>query len=839
MPNFGICIIAVLTAASAALPFCTLAAAPDRQALTQLGENALAARDIDQSAVFFERARTGTEGPEWRNLTLQLATIELERGQPAAAEKLLAEFAIRYPDDGRIARRILAAKVLLAKHNYSASDQAWTELLTKEKLTSEELGTVLSMQLRTRLAAGNYRDAIETAEKLEKLAPDPAAEFNARCGRAYAMAMSGNLADSAALIKKISVRNEAEKTVVGKLELLQLLLEKKDADFLRKYIAFTAAGVPDRADPLFFRLATIAGRKYRDVKEFKESARFFRDAFAAASTDGEKREMLRELINVRIAANEAAAGAEAIGKYLEFYPDSPEKTTLLLQAARLWEQAGNPDAAIRAYGEITSQDKVPLQTRLETAREAALAAVRLNRPAAVRQNLRYIIERAEKPELRQDAFFLLGEADYRQGEYARAAENFGSAAAETGKLAERARFWQLQSFVKAGADRKAAETAKALLGAKDPELRAAANYFEALLLDRAGKLAEARIAYRTFAKSYPGTEFTPAALFAAARLAMEAKDYPESGQLFRQFADQYPAHELAANALWRAAQSAFLIPDDDAMRAAAETLTTRYPASPYTVAVLFRQADYLRTEARYPAALKVLEDIAALAEKNSNGEVAARCLYDQAEIYARLDNSTKALALLAELQTKFVNSPVAADAALLAGNLQSNLADYPAAIASYRRAAELRPGGVFGAVALERLADSEFSEGLRTRNPENLTRAEAIYRQLVEKNEGAAVYSAGFKLGRTLEEEKKTRSALTVYKELLYRALTAREKGETIEPIWVSKAAYAAINLNLRKNNPNAAREALRLIELVKALKLQSSEDFDRIAEEILNKYRI
>ena len=84
-----------------------------------------------------------------------------------------------------------------------------------------------------------------------------------------------------------------------------------------------------------------------------------------------------------------------------------------------------------------------------------------------------------------------------------------------------------------------------------------------------------------------------------------------------------------------------------------------------------------------------------------------------------------------------------------------------------------------------------------------------------------------------------TRSALTYYKEVLYRAVAAVEKGQLFDRLWCSKALYAAVRINAGRRTVSAAREALQLIALARDLKLETdANEYSRLEEELRNRIR-
>ncbi len=808
---------------------------PDYPALSR---HALAAGDFRGAADLLDRAME-TAGPEqWRPMALEAADLRLRAGEPDRAERLLAEFELRYPDHNLTERKILRADILLAREQFAPAARLYNELTTSAGLSKEQMDRAMTRLITARIGEEKFEEAAEVGERLEKIAATPETEFAARIRRIYALQSAGKLTESAALLADAApFQSAAQQDVKAKLELHQLLLARKISEFKKQYTAFITGRSFEKADFLTHRLSRAAGELFAAGEQPDEAIASYQIAFRTAPREDDRRGALLELANVQMGAGRQTEAAKTLLKYLEFYPDDPDYAKLELQAGRLFAAAGKHQEAIHCFEKLTANDQLPLTTRLESARAAALTAEQGKMDREAMRFLRYLIDHAADSAQRQDGYYLLGEHYYRRHEYGRAAEAFATAAEETAVLQEKAIFWQLQSLLKAGNYAAAMPVGERLRKAEDPELRAAAEYFLAVLLDRTGKIAEAADAYLKFAAAHPESEFAPQAVFDAALIAEKQNNHRVAAERYADFAARFPDHTLAANALFKAMQAAFVSHDDTLMRRTADTLVKNYPTSEYTISALFLQVDFLAGENRFQAALTVLERIADLAKELPDR--LAQCYYDQARINARLDHTEKALQLLTQLLEKHISTPVAADAALLAANLYSDQGDYQRAATLYERAEKLRPGGRFADICEERIADCEFSRAGGAHDRKLFKSAAERYRKLVEKNDPGSIYACLYKLGRSREFAGNARGALAAYGELLYRAVEARKQNHYFDTVWVGKGVYAAAMLHLKKASPAAAREALRILEIARQLDLRTGEDFDKIAADIRARYKI
>lgn len=841
MRNIWIMLFAALFSGTAAGTDGAAANAVDYSALS---DTALSMGDLRNGAIFLDRAREGAGEEEWRKYTLKLVGILLQRGESARARTLLEEFARRYPDADRQERTIYSAELLASEGKVVAAQDELNAMLTSGSLDKELLGKALNAMGAILMRAGRYVDAADAYDRLEQIAFSPRMQFAALTRRIYALQLAGRLTTSAALLKRAGERFDSpeQAAILSRLDLCQLVAKGELTEFKKKLDAFMAAYPGARSDFLLYHALRKAGDMLLagPVKgdHGLNAAEFYRLALDYVDTGGERRDVLRSLSNALLQEKKNAEAAEALMQYISFFAEAPDKTEVLMQAGRLFAAAGENVKALACFDRVTADGALPAALRIDAAREAAAVAEAAGLSARAESNLRYMIDHAATADLRQEGFLLLGEHSFRQKEFGRAAEAFQNAAQENGKLRDSARFWLMQSLIKLNDLTAAGKLAGELEQSADLSIRAAAAYFNAVLLDRTGKAELAKAAYLKFAATWPDSEYAGSARFEAARIAEQLKQYSQAAELYGEYAKRFPAGELAANALYRAMQCAFLAGDDEAMRRFSDRLTADYAESPFTVAALFRQVDYLRGENRYPAALAVLERISSLA-KNAP-EILARSAYDQAQIQARLNNPKRALALIGDLLKEYPKSAAAADAALLGGNLRANAGEYAIAAELYTRALALRGDDrQFADICKERIADCEFSAYSLNHEHQRLTQAVKLYSELAKHADPAFSTPALFKLGRSLELSGEPRAAVTTYNELLYRAVHNRKAGQSIDPVWTGKAAYAAATLLLKKGTPDGAREALRILEIAKSLNLNTGEDFDQMILDIRRKYRL
>lgn len=285
-----------------------------------------------------------------------------------------------------------------------------------------------------------------------------------------------------------------------------------------------------------------------------------------------------------------------------------------------------------------------------------------------------------------------------------------------------ARYWLLQSLIPLGRYAEAAPIAEKLRDAREAKYRVAAEYFRAFLLEKRGQAAAARSEYERFLILHPDSDLFRRRCFRLRSLRLRCGIF----RRLRTDSSATPSESRlradAPRALYLAMQSGCFGGDREVVDKALKLLDSRFPDSAAGIESRLQLADYLETEGDGAAAETQLAEL----EKRGaakNPEVAAEILYRRAKISASSGKTAEAMAQLETLLEKFPAGPFAADAAMMAGNLEADAGHYAAALAFYTKARELRPEGLFGRVAAGRIADMRYSIYAETLDPADLKAA--------------------------------------------------------------------------------------------------------------------
>ena len=803
------------------------AKATDYPALCQMAE---ANRDWDSAWEFAEKWAASTDPQVRRAGVAKLLDLSLHR-EKVDLDKLadLARDAGLPPSEQILWR----SRTALKDHRYEAAEDLLAPLIAEGTLSREELSRALRLRVLAQLGLKRYSEAAETAERRQTVAPNGDEQFDAACYRIYALAMSGKEADVRDLLTKTAAEFPRRTEDLADLQMLLAVRREDWQEFQKLFDAKEQRGLPPHASGWFFTACREAALHADKTDDPQSAVRLRRAVLRATETERGRRQAMLELLLTLENHRKWKEIAETIHLFLEWYPAVSDRLELELQAARHLVKAEDTEDALKIYDRILERKEAD---RAAIALEAARQCGAWSFADAERKYLRLALQYARTPEVRQEAFFQLGEHHDRAGADPAALDAFRLAASTQGPRAEEARFRQMVTLLKMKDYRTAQQVAETLRQAAAPEIRAAALYHIASLYEKNGQPAQAAAEYQAFIKEFPQSEFTAAARYNAALIAEAAGDPDETARRFDDFLKHSPKHALASNALYKLFLAQTRGGHLADARATGERLAAEFPESPFTAAALFSLADRAGEEKRFNDALEYLNRIEKLPARLAG--TSARVLFDRAVIHAKLDNPRKALEQLDKLLSSYASDPVAADAAELAGYLHSRLGDYNAGAAAYLRAAQLRPGGAFAAECQEHRADCVFLLGSASENAEQLRQAEQEYRALYQK--GIRPWTPIlFKIGRCLEALNEPAAARKVYAELLYRAAAERRQGIRPDQPWCSKALYAAIRFDCAQRNLDGARSALRLIRLAREAGLEQNGELESAERELRSKYKL
>ncbi len=804
------------------------------------GEAALGMGDYASAARFFTEyiAAAAGDAVALRDANARWIGLKLRTGDLDEAEKRLAT--LPSGDADALIFDILRGELLLFRAKYVEAVSYFDTLLKRGGLSTPQLCRVLAGKGSAELKTKNYEASAATFDKLEQAAlKAPEWAFVAWSQRLEALLEAGNTVEARRLLTSGDRFQTLEQQRIREVLTLSLLLQEKNRagfDALWSKIGpSTAPGDGGVFAPLAARAAELALAGKDPVR----AAAYLGDAFNLSGDESARRSYLRRKINIEAESKNPARAAASLERYLELFPETPDRGGLLLELARLFSAAGEPSKSLAVYRKaMDAVSALSLEDRRKAALEGGQAAAAAKDIAGAEQFFRALTRIGSRPNEQQEGNFRLGELYYQEARYADAAAAFARATSASA-WHDKALFRQLQSELRQEDYPALLASSIRLQRVKDKELAAEGDYYRALASEKTASRDAALELYAAFIREHTGNHHVPAALLASAELSFALKDYPAALRYFADFDQLSPEHPRQAAMQYLRLRAALLAGDASAAEQARTALQKRFPASPFLVDALLLRFDNLRLQQLYPEALAILKELAALPAAEQP-ELAAQLRYDRATILFRLGDAKAAMAELKEVRERFVAAPVFADAALLEANYWADSGDYQQAAALYARVLELRPGGLSAAVVTGRLADCYFSLHASKRDGKSLEQARELYERLTRMvQDDALLLQSYFKYGKCCELEEKFDAAQEAYKQVLYLAIDQKKRGVAPDPVWPSKAAYASALLYLKRGTPGAAREAMTVLRVFDSLELGTGENMTEILESIRKKYKV
>ena len=835
---------AVFKAGAAIFLYCIFStlSADNTVRLRALGDAALKVNDYKRAIRFYNRYKAASVNDK---VKLQDAYVHLIAAYINAADipqaKLeLAAFSKAFPLADKNLKAFYQARILMFEGKYKEAEKILASVL-KEKMKKGDLYFELLSTLG--LCMRRQKDWLEAAKVyalLEKEAKGKAWEFTAFQQKLYCLIMGEDLIKSKKLFAESKKFNKhADYSQLKLLLLLQMIKEKRFSE-LRKTYAEVIKDIQVGPNPLVYKISQIAVKHFFKNGHPEDAIIFLRDAFKFAPNDHERKDSLLLLINNYVKIKKNKLAIKAALKYIDLYYNAPKTLEVQLQCARLMALEKQYSEALAVYTTMLKESRLSTELRITVAREAAIIYELNGSPNKAIRMLSIIYEIAKTNAQRMEGKYLEGQLYYKHKEFTEAAMAFEEVMVQESPWKQLGAYWALQSQLQLKNYRKALYIAEELRkDKKNKQFSSSGQYYSAYCQEKLGKTEEAFKSYQVYSKLFPKDKYAPMAIFAAGKILFAEKKFAEVIEMFKDFSERFPKNEFAPNALYKIIFAYYQLHKWNEMEKAVLLLAKNYPESNYCIAAEFWFIDCLRNRGKYDKAEKWIQKM--FKKYSKNPEVSAQLLYDCALICFRSRKSKRALECLEELFKKYPKNNINAKALFLAGNVASREGNYSLAEIYYRRAARLRPKSDFEIACLGRIADCNYSLYNNTFDHKLLKKAAEGYKKLLEERKltPSVRNQSKYKLGRCYELLNKENDALDMYNELIYGYQVDLEKGIKRKPIWVVKAANAAVHIYLQINTSESAQEAIRVYRLLKEMKLETGENFDGFIKNIKTRYSL
>jgi tetratricopeptide (TPR) repeat protein len=815
--------------------------AEDPSRFRAMGDAALRARDYKRAIKYYNNYKDSSTNDRisLRDAYIRLLSAYISASEVAEAQKELTAFTKAFPFDSGSLGALYQASIFMLERKYKEAEELLRLRLKDQPRKGDiyfQMLSTLGLSLRRQ---NRWDEAAEIYSILEKESKGSSWEFKAFQQRLFCLIMGEKLIESKKLFAESGkYKNYPDYSQLNLLMLLQMIKEKRFSE-LQKTYAKVIKDIEPVPNALIYKITQDAIKHFLKNDNPEGAVAFLRDAFKFAPNEHERQDSLLLLINTYVKVEQKKEAIKAALKYSELYYDNPKTPEVQIQCARLMAEEKMYADALAVYSSLLKEPRLTLKQRIAAAREAATIYELNGSPDKAVRMLSIIYDIAPTQAEKMEGRYLQGQIYYKQGNFKDAADAFEEVIKLECDWQNPAAYWALQSLLLLNNYEKALATAKELVKDKDNKFASAGQYYLAFCQEKLGNPEEALQAYESFIKLYPKDKLAPAAIFAAGKILFSQKKFAQVTELFKNLPEEYPDSEYTPNAVYKSIFACYQLQKWDKMAKLVRLLAEKYPKSDYTIAAEFWLVDSLRNRGEFTKAETWIKQMSSkYAEKPL---VAAQLLYDSAMVAARSRQSQKALKLLEELFKKYPEDNINSKALFMAGDIASSEGNYALAVKYYQRAAKLNPATDFETACLGRIADCNYSLYNNTFDLKILEKAAEDYKRLLKNKDldPSVRNQSKYKLGRCYELLSQENDALDMYNELLYGYQVDRAKGYDTKPVWVVKAARAAILIYLKIGNAEAAREAIRVYKILKEMNLKTGENFDGFIKNIQLKYSL
>ena len=802
------------------------------------GDAAFAGGDFASALTFYrEYLASPLEDSSLREEALgRIVTTEIRMQDCSAAEKNLTELEALQPDSLDVA---LLRSELLTLCGKPAESVA---LLQKKLAAAAPEDITIRLRILPALAAAQIEanqpaEAIATASTYAALASDHGDNaYEGRRYELYILLAAGDLVNARA--KLDALKQDFGSDNVEEMQLLtmvQMVHEKKFKELLPLLQSFIPS---TRPNPLFARINADAARHFM-VNDDPGSALdcWKRSATFAVGTDL-LQEALGGIIDGAVASSDTDAALAAISRYRQLFPAANRTKTLDLDRARVLIAAKRVPEGIAVYREIFDNENLAKPIRAAAASEAGHAAAASQLPEA--EGCLGLAATLSDEQNAPRRWMELGQFLLSQKRFRDALEPFRKAAAGNVEHAP----LRIVECLESSGDYEGALKAANELAASTSADAVHAAFLAANLERRCGRTDKAIDRYKEFLEKFPQAPDAQLALFALGESTWSLRRYNDALTTFREYQQKYPNAPNAARALSLGVHSALFTDNYEEMKRLTDILKEKYPASAETPRAEFWYIDYLRNSGKGQEAAAYLEEMFSRYEKTTDPELIPQILIDQARIASENNANDRAAMLLEKIIAEYPKSKLYADACLLAGNAAVADGDHDKALSFYDKArtafAEAKATGR-EIVAVGRYSDCAAQIYAQRKDEEILAAALAGFGNILQRPDLDDFIREEmlFKRGHLLEMANRDSEALADYQNLLYSVEGAKRSKRAAATPWASKAAYAALRINLRRGTAEDTKQALRILEIFRTLPGVPEEEWRALEAEINQKFQL
>lgn len=578
--------------------------------------------------------------------------------------------------------------------------------------------------------------------------------------------------------------------------------------------------------PLTTGIAYEIAERFNGARRISDAEEMLNDALGTTKSLAMRQKIMRRIAEIQIASGNRPAAIATLTRYLHLYGSASDVVPTAVELANLQLAGGQDREAFATYRRLLEHASMADTVRVDVLRRFARLLSDKGQYDDARKALTEMIGLSKDSDVSGEGMYLIAETMVRQRRNAQALEVYSKLTANP-IWREQALYRKMIVEAELNLNDEALKTIEIIFAdAKDTEILTDAQFYHPHILARAGKYAEAAVAFRRFVeRAGEGHARMPDALLELGEAYMKLHKYGDAFKSFAELLKRYPRSPNAPRGAYQQIYAAYLDGDGQSAVRIAQDFQRRWANSAYASEALFWLSDYYLAESGADSALTVLRVINEL--PGAEASVKARALLERANVLYSQGLTDSALAEMTRLAVTYPEHPHMQLAGFLEGEIHTAKNDFRHAMAAYQRAYQVGSDSALTLAAAGRIGDCLTTMFSMTAELDEkvLREAEAWYGRILATPAipSAIAVQTYWKLGhlyRLLQENDKA----VAY---LMRPLLMYQEGMPIpkaSEVWLVKSAESLLDIYGKQNTPEAGAKGIQICRMMIASKLGPEE---------------
>ena len=685
------------------------------------------------------------------------ALANYEDGQFAEAGLLVRDFDTRYPNSPENVRALRLAANVLLKQGQPEPALLLFEQVQKKFAQTPEAAENLWQWGEALLALKRTEAARATFEKLVADRPESLFADQARLRLAGIFSQSQQWLQSELVLKALAARAKArpDLRMTAWDQLAQLYEAQTNLALAVQALTQSAALKSDMSAKL--RTELLRGKLLFRLNRDDEGAKVLRGIVRQPNAGALAAEAQLELADQLLQHKRFEQALVEFQAYVEAFAEpAGQRRALMGKGWCLWNLARFDEAAnaFGKAGDASSSSAAIAEARFKEA-DAWFSAAQFRRALPLYLTLTNDLVSAEQS---AQALYQAGLCHVRLGQPADAEKLF---------------------VALSGAQTNGADAARAWLGL-------------ALVREDQGRWEQAVTAYDRAATAATGTTWQAQALSGRGLLLYRTGQFVPALTTFDELLKKSAGDRLAEQAFYMRGWCLYLLHKEGEALAIARDFLAKYPQSAWAPDVSFWLGEYLFNHSDFAGAEKQFSE---LAKAHPKSELADKALFWAGRAAAAAGQHLRAFDHYKLLAKLYPDSTKLAETRFAQGDALSELGKFADAILVFEEVIKKFPNSYLANLARGRRGDCEFT--LANEDKTRFADALSDYRAVLDSPtaDRDLKWQAEFKIGRCFEKQGKSAEALERYLAVVYSFLGERAKGQHGDPLWFTRAAFNAAEI--------------------------------------------